>query len=65
MIFSEASMATALDPKQIVSFEELFMSQVIQQEALTRLLVEKGIFSKEEFLEMRGRSGGEEKKKGR
>jgi hypothetical protein len=25
---------------------------VIQQEALTRLLVEKGIFSKEEFLEM-------------
>ena len=28
------------------------MSQVIQQEALTRLLVEKGIFSKEEFLEM-------------
>jgi hypothetical protein len=36
----EASMATALDPKQVVSFEELLMSQVIQQEALTRLLVE-------------------------
>jgi len=45
-------MATTLDPKQIVSFEELLMFQVIQQEALTRLLVEKGIFSKEEFLEM-------------
>jgi len=28
------------------------MSQVVQQEALTRLLVEKGIFNKEEFLEM-------------
>jgi hypothetical protein len=28
------------------------MSQVVQQEALTRLLVEKGIFIKEEFLEM-------------
>jgi hypothetical protein len=28
------------------------MSQVVKQEALTRLLVEKGIFSKEEFLEM-------------
>jgi len=28
------------------------MSQVLQQEALTRLLVEKGIFTKEEFLEM-------------
>jgi len=29
------------------------MSQVIQQEALTRLLLEKGIFTKEEFLEMK------------
>jgi hypothetical protein len=35
-------MATTLDPKQIVSFEELLMSQVVQQEALTRLLIEKG-----------------------
>ena len=45
-------MAIALDPDQVVSFEELLMSQVVQQEAPTRLLVEKGIFSKEEFLEM-------------
>jgi hypothetical protein len=45
-------MATRLDPRQIVSSEELLMSQVVQQEALTRLLVEKGIFTKEEFLEM-------------
>jgi hypothetical protein len=45
-------MAIPLDPKQVVSFEELLMSQVIQQEALTRLLVEKGIFTKEEFLDM-------------
>jgi hypothetical protein len=37
-------MATALDPKQIASFEELLMSQVFQQEALTRLLREEGIF---------------------
>jgi hypothetical protein len=44
-------MATPLDPKQIVSFE-LLMSQVVQQEALTRLLVEKGIFTEEEFLGM-------------
>jgi hypothetical protein len=28
------------------------MSQVVQQEALTRLLVEKGISTKEEFLNM-------------
>jgi hypothetical protein len=45
-------MATPLDPKQVVSFEELLMSQVVQQEALTRMLIEKGIFTKEEFLEM-------------
>jgi len=45
-------MAIPFDPKQVVSFEELLISQVIQQEALTRLLIDKGIFSKEEFLEM-------------
>ena len=45
-------MATPLDPKQLVSFEELLMSQVVQQEALTRLLIEEGMFSKEEFIEM-------------
>lgn len=45
-------MATSLDPKQIVSFEELLMSQVIQQEALTGLLIEKGVFTTEQFLEM-------------
>ena len=45
-------MATPLDPKQIVSFEELLMFQIISQEALTRLLIEKGIFTREEFLEM-------------
>ena len=45
-------MAIRLDSKQIVSFEELLMSQVAQQEALTRLLIKKGIFTKEEFLEV-------------
>jgi hypothetical protein len=45
-------MATPLDPKQVVSSEELLMSQVIRQEALTRLHVEKGIFTKTDFLEM-------------
>jgi hypothetical protein len=37
---------------EIIPFEELPMSQVVEQEALTRLLVEKGIFSKKEFLEV-------------
>jgi hypothetical protein len=48
----EVLMATPLDSNQIVSFEELLMSQVVQQETLTRLLVEKGIFTKDEFIEM-------------
>jgi len=56
-------MAIPLDPKQVVSFEELLMSQVIQQEALTRLLVEKGIFTKEEFLDMVRLVDGEMKRK--
>jgi uncharacterized protein YqgQ len=46
------SMTIPFDPKQLVSLEELLISQVIQQEALTRLLVEKGLFTKEEFLDM-------------
>ena len=45
-------MATAFDPKQLVSSEELLMSQVVSQEAIIRLLVDKGIFTKEEFLGM-------------
>jgi hypothetical protein len=45
-------MGTPVDPKQVVSFEELLMSQAVQQEALTRLLIEKGIFTKEKFMEM-------------
>jgi hypothetical protein len=48
----EPIMATQLNRKEIVSFEVLLMSQVVQQEALIRLLVEKGIFTKEELLEM-------------
>jgi hypothetical protein len=56
-------MGIGLDPKQVVSFEELLMSQVAQQEALTRLLVEKGIFTKEEFLDMVKRVSREMKRK--
>jgi hypothetical protein len=55
-------MPTPLDSKQVVSFEELLMSQVVQQEALTRLLVEKGLFTKEEFLGMVKGVGQERKR---
>jgi hypothetical protein len=44
-------MAEQLDPKELVSFEELLMSEIIQSEALMNLLDRKGIISKQELLE--------------
>jgi len=44
-------MAIGMDSKQIVSFEELLMSQAVSQDALIRLLVDKGIFTSEEFFD--------------
>jgi hypothetical protein len=60
-------MGIALGPKQIVSREETLLSRVVQQQALTRSLVKKGIFAKEEFLErvrMADRETGTERMKG-
>ena len=45
-------MTTPLDRKQVGATEELLVSQMVQQEAFTRLLVEKGVFTKEGFLAM-------------
>jgi len=44
-------MAEKLDPKELVDFKELLMSEVIQSEALINLLDKKGIISKQELLE--------------
>lgn len=45
-------MAEKLDPKkELVSTEELLMSEVIQSEAIINLLDKKGIISKQELLE--------------
>ena len=44
-------MAEKLDPKQVVSFEEVLMSNVYTQEALINLLEAKGIIKKAELLE--------------
>jgi hypothetical protein len=44
-------MAELLDPKEIVPFDELLMSEVIQSEALINLLDRKGIITKKELLE--------------
>ncbi len=44
-------MTEKLDPKQLVEFKELLMSEVIQSDALINLLDRKGIVSKQELLE--------------
>ena len=44
-------MAELLDPKELVAFKELLMSEVIQSDALINLLDRKGIISKRELLE--------------
>lgn len=42
-------MAERLDEKDLVTSEELIMSQIIQLDTVTQLLIEKGIISEEEF----------------
>jgi hypothetical protein len=44
-------MTEKLDSKQMVTFEELFMSNVYTQEALINLLEKKGLVDKKELLE--------------
>jgi hypothetical protein len=41
-----------IDTKKMVGFEKLLVSTTIQLEAITRLLLQKGIIKEEELLEM-------------
>lgn len=43
-------MAEKVDEKELVTYEELLMSNVIQLNAVTQLLVEKRVFTEEEFF---------------
>ncbi len=43
-------MAQKLDPKELVSFKELLMANSTQVDALTQVLIEKGIITNEEFF---------------
>jgi hypothetical protein len=42
-------MAEKMDEKEIVNLQELLMSQLIQLDAVTQLLIEKGIITNKEF----------------
>jgi len=45
-------MAEKLDPDELVSFKELLISNSVQIDAVTQLMIEKGLFTKEEFFDM-------------
>ncbi len=42
-------MPERLEDKQLVSFKELLMTNTIQVDAVTQLLIEKGVFTEDEF----------------
>jgi len=42
-------MAEKLDEKELVSFKELLMSNSIQVDAVSQLLIQKGAFTEDEF----------------
>ncbi len=44
-------MAKPLDPKEIVTVQELAVSNMLELETLRQLLFEKGIISEEEFID--------------
>ena len=44
-------MARELDPKEIVSLEEVILAQAIENEALVNIFEKKGLLDKEELLE--------------
>ena len=43
-------MATELSNDELVSFKELLMSNEIYMEALVQLLIDKGVFTKQELF---------------
>ncbi len=44
-------MAEKLDPRQVVTFEELLRAIMMEQDATRRILVRKGLLTNEEVME--------------
>ncbi len=44
-------MGKKLDPKEVVTFEELLISNALQQEAMFNILERKGLMNKKELLD--------------
>lgn len=43
-------MAEKLDSKEVVTFKELLIAGMIENQAIIQLLIEKGIITKEEYF---------------
>ena len=43
-------MATQLDPNELASFKELLMANSIELDGAVQLLIEKGLFTEQEFF---------------
>jgi len=43
-------MATKIDPSELVTFKEFMLTNAIQLDAITQLLIDKGIITQEEFV---------------
>jgi hypothetical protein len=50
--FKDLLLSKDLDSRKIAGFEKLLVSTTIQLEAITRLLLQKGMIQEEELLEM-------------
>jgi hypothetical protein len=47
----DLTVAEGLDKNEVVTFQELLMSNTLEQEALVNLLERKGIITRQELLE--------------
>ena len=43
-------MAQKIDPSELVTFKEFMLTNAIQLDAITQLLIDKGIITQEEFV---------------
>ncbi len=66
-------MAEKLDPREVVTVEELLRAMMMEQDATRRVLVRKGLMTNEEVLEeikvvrreMEGKGGGDQDNTGK
>jgi hypothetical protein len=57
-------MAKALDPKEIVTVQELAICNMLEIETLRQLLFEEGIITEKEFIDRYGKLSREIKERG-